>query len=70
LNVGQAREEVKIARSGDFLPINPTASYDRLPEKPSLWNISETRVGTFRLWPLFRLLLKGIILCNSLKLGW
>lgn len=65
LNDNQSREEVKIARSRYFPVINLTANYDRLPEKPSLWKISETRVGTFRLWPLFRLLLKGIILCTG-----
>ena len=70
LNDDQSREEVKIAGSGYFPVINLTANYDRLPEKPSPWKISETRVGTFRLWPLFRLVLKSIILCNSLKLGW
>ena len=36
LNDDQAREEVKIVRSGYFPVINLTANYDRLPEKPSL----------------------------------
>jgi outer membrane protein TolC len=36
LNVYQAREEVKIAKSGHFPAMDLTASYDRLPEKSSL----------------------------------
>jgi outer membrane protein len=56
LKIGQAKENVKIARSGFFPTINLTGSYNKLSEEPGLmgdlrterWNIQA--LATFTLW--------------------
>jgi outer membrane protein TolC len=56
LNIGQAKESVKIARSGFFPTINLTGGYNRLSEEPGLmgdlrserWTVQA--LATFTLW--------------------